>query len=512
MLIKYNKSSILNSLLSSKTLFKNILISSIFLLSILINLYSEQPTRKLIRVVVDLNIGESQKVTLINGEKVDIKLIDIKEIRDDIRSAIRSVNVKVSVNGKEIMLNSANYNLPVKIENVQIDCPITKGYYKNSDGDAWKLERDARLRLWPKDSPYITPGTFAYPIKQLWFANDTQMSNEPVFVDWGEGTSSKSIYYHAGLDFGGCEGLTEILSAVDGLIIIAGKDSITGYENTPAHSAYDEIFILDDRGWIYEYAHLFSIDPSVKPGKKVKMGQKIGLLGKEGGSGGWTHLHFQIHTKLSSGKWGTEEGYAYIWEAYVNQYKPPLIGVARPHHLAYTGQTVTINGRKSMSFSGKIVKYEWIFYNGSTASGPTQERTYNQPGTYSEVLKVTDSNGNIDYDYVVVQVRDKINPEKMPPSIHAVYHPTFNIKLGDPVIFQVRTFRSEVDNEVWDFGDGTPKTIVKSVMEKNRIKGKYAETIHKFTKLGNYLVRVERSNELGFKAIAHLHIEVVSPK
>lgn len=473
---------------------------------------SKSFTSEPLRVIVDLNIEESQKVTLTNGEKVDIKLLDIKEIRDDIRSAIRSVNVKVSINGKELTLNSANYNLPVKFENVQIDCPITKGYYRNSNSDAWKLERDARLRLWPRDSPYITPGTITYPIKQRWFASDTQMSNEPVFVDWGEGTSSKSIYYHSGLDFGGCEGLTEIVSAVDGLVICAGKDSIVGYERTPAHAAYDEIFVIDERGWIYEYAHLFNIDSSVKPGKKVKMGQKIGLLGKEGGSGGWTHLHFHIYTKLSSGKWGTEEGYAYIWEAYVNQYKPPLIAVARPHHLAYTGETVTLDGRKSISFSGKIVNYDWIFYDGSTASGPTQERTYNQPGTYSEVLKVTDSNGNVDYDYVVIQVRDKTNPEKMPPSIHAVYYPTFNIKHGDTVTFQVRTFRSEVDNEVWDFGDGSSKVTTKSVIGKNRIEGKYAETIHKFAKPGYYLVRVERSNELGYKAIAHLHVEVISQK
>ena len=26
-------------------------------------------------------------------------------------------------------------------------------------------------------------GTFGYPLKQRWFANDTQMANEPCFVD-----------------------------------------------------------------------------------------------------------------------------------------------------------------------------------------------------------------------------------------------------------------------------------------------------------------------------------------
>ena len=42
------------------------------------------------------------------------------------------------------------------------------------------------------------------------------------------------------------------------------------------------------------------------------MGQKLGVLGKEGGSGGWTHLHFDITKRQPSGLWGIEEGYAFL--------------------------------------------------------------------------------------------------------------------------------------------------------------------------------------------------------
>ena len=69
-------------------------------------------------------------------------------------------------------------------------------------------------------------------------------------------------------------------------------------------------------GWFYRYAHLKSIDPAVQPGQRVKMGQKIGVLGKEGSSGGWAHLHFDIKARQPSGKWGIQDAYAFLWEAY----------------------------------------------------------------------------------------------------------------------------------------------------------------------------------------------------
>ena len=91
------------------------------------------------RVISELNIGEVQDVKLTNGDVVNLSLIEIKEIRDSVRNAIRESLVKVSVDGEEIILSAANYNLPVIAGNVQIDCPAIKGYLSNSNDDAWKL-------------------------------------------------------------------------------------------------------------------------------------------------------------------------------------------------------------------------------------------------------------------------------------------------------------------------------------------------------------------------------------
>src|SRR5207253_2916740 len=162
-------------------------------------------------------------------------------------------------------------------------------------------------------------------------------------------------------------------------------------------------------------SHLATIHAVVRPGQKVKMGQLLGLLGKEGGSGGWSHLHFDISGRQPSGKWGIIEGYAFLWEAYLKQYQPRLLAVARPHYLATVG-----------------------------------------------------------------------------------------IRPGDPVQFRVRTSRTTDGNETWDFGDGSPKVQVQS--DGNVVplaKDGYARTVHRFTKAGHYLVRVERTNRHGHAAIAH---------
>jgi murein DD-endopeptidase MepM/ murein hydrolase activator NlpD len=463
---------------------------------------------------IDLNVGEAQEVELVNGEKVRVKLVDLKETRDNLRQAVRRAEVQVEVAGEKVSLVSANYRLPATVARVQIDCPVTRGYRQNSSPgvrqeDPWGLDKDARLRLWPAGSPLLTPGTFTYPARQRWFASATQMANEPVHVDGGEDPRVRRIYYHYGLDMGGAEGMVEVVAATDGLVVSAGKALLPGYEDTPAKPRYDVVYVLDPRGWYYRYSHLHTIHPDVQPGAKVRQGQRIGLLGKEGGSGGWSHLHFDITGRQPSGKWGIIEGYAFLWEAYLREHRPKLLAVARPHQLAAVGDKVLLDGSRSWSAGGKIASYDWTFCDGRTATGAAVERTYARPGVYSEVLKVTDGAGHVDYDFAVVNILDPKQPDHLPPSIHAVYSPTFDIQPGHPVTFLVRTFRTTDGKETWDFGDGSPVVVVQS--DGNVVplaKDGYARTVHRYAKAGHYLVRVERTDQRGYTAVGHLHVRV----
>jgi murein DD-endopeptidase MepM/ murein hydrolase activator NlpD len=492
------------------------LIAQTFLLFCCLPLGAQPPQPTLIPPLrtVDLNVGEVAQVELADGKRVTVKLLDLRETRDKPRNAVRCAEVDVDVDGQKLTLVSANYRLPMTIAGVQVDCPVTKGYLQDaikgvSGENPWGLDKDARLRLWPAGSALVNPGTFVYPAKNRWFASATQMANEPVHVDGGENPLVRKIYYHYGLDIGGTEGMVEVIAATDGVVISSGKDVLPGYQDSPVQPRYDVIYLLDSRGWYYRYSHLQTIHPAVRVGQKIKMGQLLGLLGKEGGSGGWSHLHFDISGRQPSGKWGIIEGYAFLWEAYLKQYQPRLIAVARPHYLAVVGDKVKLDGSRSWSVRGKIADFQWTFTDGRQAIGPIVERAYSKPGVYSEVLKITDQEGRMDYDFGVVNVLAKNPADPLPPSIHANYYPTFGIRPGEPVHFLVRTFRTTDGKETWDFGDGSPKVEVQS--DGNVVplaKDGYARTVHRFQKAGHYVVRVGRSNRHGLAAIAHLHVRV----
>jgi murein DD-endopeptidase MepM/ murein hydrolase activator NlpD len=464
--------------------------------------------------VVDLDVGESQVVTLCNGRQASVKLTGLKELRDPVRSAVRRAEVQVEVDGRATQLVAANYNLPLRLGDVQIDCSITKGVYSNTNSDAWGLDKDARLRLWPADSPLSEPETFLYPVKQRWFASATQMGNEPSFVDGIESPAVRKIYYHYGEDIGGTEGMVEVVAATDALVVSSGLDVLAGHKNTkeretPVAQRYDVVYLLDNQGWYYRYSHMQKIDERIVPGRMIQKGDRIGILGKEGGSGGWSHLHFEIRSRQPSGKWGTQASYAFLWEAYRRQYKPRLQAVARPHHLIFTGDSVVLDGGKSWSANGKELHCEWLLSDGTHLASTNVSRTYANAGEFSEVLKVTDVEGRVDYDFTLVQVIDRDKPQNLPPAIHAVYYPTFGIQPGEPVTFKVRTFGTTDGKEMWNFGDGSERAETRSDGNvEQHAKDGYAVIEHRFQKAGHYLVRVERSNERGQKASAHLHVRV----
>ena len=211
--------------------------------------------------VVDLNLGESAEVTLCDGSQVTVKLVDLKEIRDVVSHAVRQAEVTVEVNGQQVKLVSATYHLPQMIGELQIDCSITKGYNENGSPSFWGLDKDARLRLWPAGSPLVRSDTFSYPAKQKWFATDTHMANDPVYV---ASKSARSIQAPA---------------KRSGTSVTAAPRSKSNLTATPSSS--------------------LPTATTSRPGRVISQGDRIGLLGKEGGSGGWSHLHFEIKSTTS---------------------------------------------------------------------------------------------------------------------------------------------------------------------------------------------------------------------
>jgi len=487
-------------------------------LSLSDSLLAQDKLAALVRVV-DLTVGESVQVELCNGEHVQVKLLDLQETRDSIRQAIRSAMVKVQVDGEVIELESGMYNLPQVLGKVQIDCSVTGGYNSNGTPGFWGLEKDARLRFWPAESPLLRPGTFIYPVQQRWLATRTWFDNEP--VDGGTKVLPQ-IYYHSGLDIGGTERLVQVIAATDAIVVSSGVDVLSEYVlkdgstpkygegKSPIAPRADVVYLRDSRGWYYRYSHLDSIDERVHPGRVIRQGEPIGILGKKGASGGWSHLHFEIKSKQPSGKWGTQAGYAFIWEAYRRQFKPQLVANTSRKHFLMAGESVTMNGYKSYSANDSIRRFQWLFTDGRRAKGPEVTQTYARPGVYSEVLKVTDKAGNVDYDFASVHVLDPANPDLYVPRIHAAYWPTRDNKVDELITFKVRSFGTTEGEEVWDFGDGSPLAKVKSDGNVDpQAKNGYAITTHAYAKPGDYLVKVQRARSDGVAAVFHLHVHVV---
>jgi len=460
-----------------------------------------------IRRVIELAVGEEATVDLAGGSRARVKLLAIDAEADPVRGAVRRATARVAVNSETVTLACAAYGLPVRAGGVRIDCPITRSYYATSNQDRWGLGKDARLRLWPADGPLVRPDTFACPVRIRLFASDTQMANVPVYVDGAERPGSR-CYYHSGLDFGGAEGMVPIYAATDGLVVsAAGKTLEAHKQDSPVGPRYDVVYLLDPRGWYYRYSHMESIDAAIKPGVRVKRGQRIGVLGKEGGSGGWSHVHFEIKTRQPSGQWGTEEAYAYVWEAYRRAHPSALLAVARPHVLAARGQEVRLDGSRSAAFGSTVTAHRWTLSDGTRADGPTVARTYDAPGTYSEILEVTDARGRTAYDFCVVQVVDP--PTGFPPGIHACCSPTWPVRPGEAVTFKVRTFRTKPAGEMWDFGDGSPKVAVRS--DANAVMHApdgYAVTTHAYATPGDYIATVTHTSPDGVPATGRVWVHV----
>src|SRR6516165_9179950 len=74
-----------------------------------------QPSLASPMATADLNVGEAEQVVLPGGKKINVKLLDVRETRDELRHAVRRAEVTVDVDGQKVTLVSANYRLPTTV-------------------------------------------------------------------------------------------------------------------------------------------------------------------------------------------------------------------------------------------------------------------------------------------------------------------------------------------------------------------------------------------------------------
>ena len=92
--------------------------------------------------------------------------------------------------------------------------------------------------------------------------------------------------------------------------------------------------------------------------------------------------------------------------------QPPTARINADKTSGTAALTVNFNGTGSTAAAGTIVKYEWDFENNGLfdANSPTTAKSFNSPGIYSVILKVTDSNGLTDTETIIILVSQAAQP------------------------------------------------------------------------------------------------------
>ena len=483
--------------------------------------------------VFDLALGETAVFRLKDGTSRKIKLMEVNEPRCRVRGVIRFPEITIDVDGERAKVPAGLYNSPQLVNGVKIGCSLTHDMAeilkKQSDWRAF--DKDARIRCWGPDEPLFGTPPLVYPVKQRWFATMTQMTNERTCVGSGELPLNKPgeyIYYHDGMDIGGHDKAVPVVAAHGGKVMSCGNEVASDHDENGWDLRYDRVVIRDDSGWYYLYSHLDMLSPALKAGDHIKAGDFIGVLGKEGSSGGWGHLHFSIRSLQPSGRYGEVDGYPFLVEAYLNEHPGELLACARPHLVAAVGETVELDGSRSICDGGKITSFRWNLHDGKIVDGIKAAKVYQQEGLYSEMLTVRDNRGKEDVDFCVVQILPPdATPEKTPPSMNLTCYPTENIHVGQPVAFKVRTFFKEEfsankgGEEIWDFGDGTTATSCSDpdnprwnvILTYGDSKNSdYAERWHAYDKPGRYIVTVRRTGKNHLTAMAQVKVDVAKKR
>jgi hypothetical protein len=144
--------------------------------------------------------------------------------------------------------------------------------------------------------PDITGGGFVYPVY-----------GTASFSDDFAAPRADTIWHH-GNDIFAPQG-APVLAVTDGTLFLVGWNRLGGHR----------LWLRDDQGNEYYYAHLSAYSSLSVNGARVSAGDVLGFVGASGVAGGVSHLHFEIHPSalLGLGYDGVINPYTYLlaWQA-----------------------------------------------------------------------------------------------------------------------------------------------------------------------------------------------------
>lgn len=397
---------------------------------------------------VYLDPGEAVSFRLRDGTERRVRLESVEEIEDSVIGLARHADVVVSIDGERLELACAPYVMPTETQGLRVQADTTS---------AWlEMPKRVQLSLWDASDPIVDTDLFRFPLPDYrLFSHGIQAYNEPVHLGDRDGDPDGNRFHHNyGVDLAGYEGRQKVASAIDGTVV-------------QTHRGEGTLSIRDDRGIVLVYGHLDSILSEIREGTRVARGQWVGMLGRRGASGDFSHLHVGIYLSEAAmaGDRMSRNLNLYPWMVAAYRARSisgnrggsgaEVLAVARPHRAARTGETVVLDGGRSLAFGTRIASWRWVFHDGASASGPRAERIYERPGSYAVGLWVEDDRGARDVDFATVRVYSLQKPEGVIPTIFATFTPAGRVRVGEPVSFRFWPQGAWLDRLRVDFGDGT---------------------------------------------------------
>lgn len=389
---------------------------------------------------VYLDPGDAVTFRLKDGAEKQVRLVSVKEYADPVVHLTRRADVTVEIDGRPITLACAPYTMPTETQGLRIQVDTTS---------AWlAIPKRVQLSLWDASGPVVDTGLFCFPLPGYrLFSQGMQAYNEPVHLGDRDGDPAGQRFYHNyGVDLAGYEGRQKVLSCIDGIVVQTNPDE-------------GDLAIRDDRGFVLYYGHLDSILSEIRVGSPVKRGQWVGMLGRRGASGNFSHLHVGAclsESALAEGRLSRNLNlYPWLVAAYRQERGTGLYAVAGPHVAALTGDEVLFDGSNSMAFQSNITSYRWSFHDGASADGPQVRKAYDKPGCYAATLWVKDDRGAVDADSCTVRVYTRAAPEDLVGTLFVTYIPSAGVDVNEPVSFRIWPQGAKAENIAVDFGDGT---------------------------------------------------------
>ena len=388
---------------------------------------------------VYLDVGESFTFKLKDGTERRIRLASVTEHADSVIELLRRAEVAVAIDGKPLDLICEPCRMPSERDGIRIQADTTSGWVN--------IPKRVQLSIWDASDPIVDTDRFAFPLPGYrLFSQGTQGYNEPVHLGDRDGDPEGQRFHHNyGFDLAGFEGKDKVASSIDGTVAVASRGDGT-------------LAVEDDRGIVIEFGHLDTILPEIQPGTKVSRGQAVGIVGRKGASGNFSHLH--VGLSLSMERFRSDRPcralnlYPWLVEAYRRSAETKLLAVARPHVAARCGEVVRFDGTRSMAFGSRLASYRWEFPGGVSLTGASVEKTFDAPGTYPVALWVEDERGLRDVDFATVRVFSKEKPEGIMPTLFLTYTPSSGARVDQSVSFRLWPQGREVGAIRMDFGDG----------------------------------------------------------